>query len=385
MKVAIFNADGSFYDTQELTLSLNSVSGKYESSNFEIETGDKSFFVFANNSSNGIALPTGGTKLEFMKQILNETSNPLNLGLTGNGSKFLLGTLWDEIKNVPAGGTKSAPKSLSLSIGRVVSKIVLQEVKYSDKASNLLGVFSDARFRLGTIAKKVNAVGYHIGNSLPNAATGILVESAVHNATPWTLGSNNDYFDFNLTDWDDTNAPAKGVGGFYYATENTSALDDTDQQYYGSVTFVQLQTKYTPGTDEIRDASNLSQTGIAEAGTGSFWKANLISDSSKSVLISDPTNITLDTDINRTTIVKYEGGINYHKFPVFDKSESSDICKNRVLRNHYYEFTVSKFNSLGDYTDFVNPDEPVVTTSTVNVEVTVLPWDKVSSSVEVGR
>jgi len=101
------------------------------------------------------------------------------------------------------------------------------------------------------------------------------------------------------------------------------------------------------------------------------------------IIITNPTAVNLHPDLISDSVREYAGGKNYHKFAIFDPNESEDLLRFRVLRNHYYEFTVTNFTKLGSHTSDVNPAEPIPTTTTVDVQVTVKNWDRVSSGIEL--
>jgi hypothetical protein len=97
------------------------------------------------------------------------------------------------------------------------------------------------------------------------------------------------------------------------------------------------------------------------------------------MLFKDRPNDTQAEEENLSDIFEYTNGKNYHKFPVQDNKETSSvIARNRVLRNHLYEFSISTISDLGDWYDEVNPEQPIPEKNTViTVSAKVGPWDKV--------
>lgn len=397
LKVIVFNANGTL-DTNAPNggVALTNTSGTYVSDKFEVTSGTKYFFVFANDAANKIVAPTSAmTMTEFMEKTIAVALNAAHpTELTNGGSKFLLGSLWGVPTTAPAGGTDTSPKHISLEIGRLSSKVKLATLDYTNKDADLKGTFADAKFRLGTIPKAINFVGMHEGTSLPTAAAGVVVTSAVHNASAWNDTDETNYYRFNTVspstpsvsgEW----PAAQAAGGFFYAVENTSG-NGVDMQRYGNTSFIQFETVYTPDATEIYDPATLTAyTGTLTNNT--FWRVRVKASSAngaagKWIIVGvDPTTVTLHADIETMTeYPQYVGGKNYHKFAIFDNKESNEVCKNRVLRNHYYEFNITKFNSLGEPTDKVDGNEPIPNKTTVDVTVTVKDWDKVETgNVEV--
>jgi hypothetical protein len=56
---------------------------------------------------------------------------------------------------------------------------------------------------------------------------------------------------------------------------------------------------------------------------------------------------------------------------------------NRVLRNHHYTFNIESIFDLGEPTEVVNPGEPIVSNTTIEITVDVADWDKVSGDIEL--
>lgn len=393
LKVYVFNEDGSldYASTSNLVLTETGANTNiFTSSAFEVAAGNKFFFVFANDAQSGgkIAAPTSNMEV-FMKKAVATVNAGGALDITTDNS-FLLGTLWQEVKLAEAGGTAAAPKHVNLKIGRLGSKVNLKAINYVKHAdSDLQGAFqnSDRVYRIGSMPHNINTVGVHEGLNIPAGNPAVLVTSYVHNSvayigTPPTAT-------FNSTDFIQYAAAWKtAVDQPYYTTENTTGRDAvTGQQYYGNTTYVQIETLYKPVAAELHDPATLI-AGEAVAADGTFYSAMIKSSSTltsiagKRVLFTaNPTEGTPHADIDQTTVLKYTEGKNYHKFPVFDTNESDDVNRNRVLRNHYYEFDVTSFKDLGSHVETVDPWEPIPTKTTVDVQVEVKGWDKVSGSI----
>jgi len=379
LKVIVYNEDGTLdYASDTIKLS-DSSTGKYATTNqFKVTVGNKYFFVFANDGSK-VILPTPGTSMkEFMMQAIKvereEDPDSDILDITEN-KNFLIGSIWKEMKAVTKTGTEAQPIKIELSIGRLASKVNLAEVKYNIGNANLQGSFKDATYRIGTISKNIYTVGIHEGALLPTS-DGVLVTSYNHNADVVnTTGDDDNFYRYSKT-WAGENVP-------FYVTENTTALNVNKEQKFGNTTYIQIETVYTPVSQEIHDPTNLEAGKSLPEGTTTFYTAILKSSGKRLIFKEAPVDGTAHSDIDLTTILKYQDGKNYHKFVIFDKKENNDVMRNRVLRNHYYEYKLTKINDLGSSTSEVDPEEVVPTKLDVELEISVKPWNKVASDVEV--
>ncbi len=392
LKVYVFSEDGTLdyssatEPTGRLTLT-GTGNGPYKSSEINVFSGEKLFFVFANDgSSGGMITAPGPTEIvgRFIDRELQVTFG--NDGPDITGSTFLMGTLWPELIEAPAGGTADAPHTISLGIGRLASKVNLIDVELVKMTgSELKGNFSDPKYRLGTIPRKMFTVGHYEGNRLPVGTNGVLVKSAVHSALPWSTPADVNYLPPYYTNWLNKDDP-------FYTIENTTGRDEDGLQYFGNTTFIQLETIYTPADTEIFDPVTLTTGGTLINNT--FWIAWIVDNpiavnaflAGKRIIVSSepvPGNIHQDIDIT-AGFTKYENGKNYHKFPVFDPSESNAEMRNRVLRNHYYELRASGFFDLGSADVDVDPKEPIPSETSISIEVSVKPWNKVTGSTPVG-
>jgi hypothetical protein len=403
LKVYVFNEDGTLDYASPGVLTLTetpSNSNVFKSEAFEVTAGDKYFFVFANDPASGgkITAPTATTLVDdFLQQAVTTSGagGALNIAQDNN---FLLGTLWKEKKLAPAGGTSAAPMTVNLTIGRLSSKVNLNAIDYSTTNADLGGSFSGGKYRIGSLPYKINTVGVHAGIPIPAGNNDVFVTSYVHNTNafvgtpPAVTFNTTDYIQYsNFQD-----VLGDGVSTFnsnsFYTTENTSARDAaTTLLYFGNTSYIQLETTYTPVQAEVFNPETLVSN--QPLGGATFWTAKIVNNpvttegqgigAGKRIIITDPTSATLHADIIPGSLLEFADGKNYHKFAIFDSNESDDVNKFRVLRNHYYEFKVTNITDLGSYTSDVNPAEPVPTSTTVDVEVTVKNWDKVSANIEL--
>ncbi len=408
LKVAIFNDLGIFEQAKTIT-SLEALSGadegKYQtpdSQHIELTEGSYYFFVIANDTEGKITLPTGGTMDEWMAGTLNVAFSgapaTLDIATYEAASKgFLIGTLWKaEVgTTVPAGGTAEDPVVVEVpALGRFAAKIWVSNLTTeaaSPKNPALAGSFTEAKFALGSVALRMTNAGVvTTDGEVDPFEAGTIVESAVHNeAATSALFSNA--ANFTYTDVaigaknDDNKIYAQ------YASENTTArLDITsgpqDAQFYGNTTYVMLRTKYVPKQNEVYTVDGESVGalvgGDADYTGGTFYTAvingqRLIFSTSPAGIDTDPVTDGLQAP---TEMKEYAGGLNYHYFPVQDPSETDVVTRNRVLRNHYYEYEITQINDLGQHTDTVPDEEPVEELTDIVLKVSVRNWDKVTQA-----
>jgi hypothetical protein len=379
-----------------------------------LPTGQHYFFVFANNDNDEIKIDMllgedkiGEPLLEgWMKEQFGVT-------FTGTGdipsiavdNEFLLGTLWKEAVTAPAGGDQENPEYVDLEVGRLSSKIVMYTVEETPGTGSILqGKFSNPRYRLGTVANAMNYAGVmknaaHLDPFTANRE----VVSAKHNA-PFlhqdSLALNPATKAFNTADFVRyyNFVPVDSSANWFYATENTTALIDSEgikAQFYGNTTYIQIETIYTPdqseiygfklntitGKYEMKTVAELNSTTGAWAGNSgdmTFWSYG--SGAARVLLATEPTEQQqIDLTLTGEVFVKYNQGLNFHKFPVQDQGEMAGLYKNRVLRNHYYSYDVTGIVDLGSHTSEVDPTEPIEGETWVRLKVTVAPWDKVTN------
>ncbi|MDR2911799.1 MAG: Mfa1 family fimbria major subunit [Alistipes sp.] len=400
LKVFVFNEDGSPDGTNPRSLTLTGSASPYTSSTFEVNAGKKFFFVFANAAASTIPTAAISNMEVFMKQTIATASVDPSLEIA-QANNFLLGTLWAQKAIAPAGGTATTPATVPLTIGRLASKVTLSSIVYTKAVSSpLAGSFSNGSYRMGSLAKRVNVAGVHenfrneeTGATLPigSATTnkGVTVYSAVHTASPY-LNPANPQVDltYNNTDFskysagnDATFTGRLPLTSFFYVTENTTALAPV--QYWGNTTYIQVETVYTPVASELwKDNAGTLEAFAGSLSGNTFWTATVKADYAADPTLRGKRLLFGEQPSASSTIVEnvetYTGGKNYHKFAVQDQDETTSIAKNRVLRNHYYDFKVTSFNDLGTPTPEVDPGEPIPDKTSVNIEVTVKGWDKVT-------
>jgi len=382
VKVVVFNEDGSldFPKSGSSVLPITSLgTDMYQTNEFTVTTGQKYFYVFANDATRDLVpdpIP-GMTRSMFINEILAITLDASdNLNITT--SNFMMGTLWSGKIEATSGGIAGNPAHIQLTIGRLASKVTLNGV--SKGVSNLSGTFSEPYYRLGTIPQKIFVVGHNDETvlAIPPASNHGVVTSAVHTAARYTAMPDQNYLDYTNT-WKQVVA-APGSESFY-TVENTTLPDATGTQYYGNTSFIHIRTVYTPGDDEVYNL-DLSPKGSFTGPT--FYTANLISSGARLIFEEDPrtaAGLNPDADIDQNTIQVYENGINYHEFPIHDPEEGLPIVqRNAVLRNHSYIYTVTSIADVGSPDPIVPPEKPVPTTTVLDIEVTVAPWSKVENT-----
>jgi len=368
IKVVIFDEDGSLeypLENDPIELEITQTGpGKYQSDPLTINSGNKYFYIFANDNGNRITKPA--VTLLRSEFISRTTAVALDASDVPDitDPDFLMGTLWSEKKIAPADGTATTPKSVSLTIGRLSSKVKVTGVDQG--ASEMAGTFSNPEYRLGTIPKSIFLVGNNDENTMivpPYSGHGI-VTSAVH-----TSSDLQDYQDYTTT-W-------KSPGDHFYTVENTADLPQ-GIQYYGNTTYIQIRTVYTPHDGEVYDM-NLDPVGSFIGPT--FYTGRLISDGTTLIFEDDPRTIAgnnPDPDIDQNSIREYTDGINYHKFAIYDKEPGlPEVQKNAVLRNHSYIYKVTNILKLGNPDKIVDPKEPIESSTTLMLEVEVAPWSKI--------
>lgn len=379
VKVIVFHSDGTFED--ENSLSVTGSGNTWTTDNFTLSAGTKYIYVFFNdNSRNDIPSGSGKTRVQFEQSTFDVAFDGSSVPDIATNNSFLIGTLYGATEVVAGGGTATSPVSVALSVGRAVSKVNLAEVTDATNGG-MLGTFSTYSYRIGSLAKKLYAVGQYTTtdpNKVPPAAGGDWTAfSAVHNEAPETVPST-----YNTAAFLQYTAVWKSPATAFYVTENTTAEDGTGFIYYGNTSYVQLKSKYTPDATEVLDPKDLSTTTTLD-GSGDFWTVQLVN-GERVIVGSDPSVEDpgdLDSDIDQTQpYYKYEGGVNYHKFAIYDDDPSLGMAvqKYSVLRNTYYEYKITDIRTLGSYTDQVDPKEPIPTDTEVELVVTIKPWFKIA-------
>lgn len=364
VKIYVFKESGMLDFSGERKLVSNGPGGLYTLSEpFEITAGNRYFYVFLNDDR---AVTTPENMESFMRTAIPTPYDRNVPAIADPTTFFLMGTLWPEITDVAAGGTTDAPVRIELGIGNLASKVQLTNIDYVTKNSTLKGKFTEGRYRLGGLPLNIHNVGVSKGYEKPTGQ-GVLVTSYVHNkeysVEDYLLTMDNDAW--------------KVVANPFYATENTTAPNNKSLQYFGNTSFVQIETVYIPDNSEVYDGTTGELSSRTADYQGTFWTGEV--DKVRRIYDADPTTTIKGIE----NVKEYKDGKNYHKFAIFDKNETDDVIRNRVLRNHYYEFTVNAFNDLGAKDKEVLPNEIVPTKTTVEVNVKILDWSKVTGTVDL--
>lgn len=404
LKVAVFSKAGVL-EAYEANMTLTETpagSGTFVTdARLNLTAGEHYFFVFANALKSKITDPTGKTMAQWMADPFavawggtDEAATTLDIATDG---AFLLGTLWQRAVVAPAGGkdTDDGAEIVNLTVGRLSSKIVLTAVE-KGAASNMDGTFGNPKYRIGTLSKAITNAG--VATAAPYTAN-TMVTSAKHNA-PFSKGGDLTTIAFNDTDfarysaWGDVVYTATDTT-FFYATENTTGRQNfaaggvEGAQFYGNTTYVQIETVYTPADGEVYVIGGTAEAPALTATTfsgGTFYSVGSGADRTLLYFAADPTTLTAaELELLKigsvADIVKYTDGKNYHKFPVQDSKEADYVTRNRVLRNHYYEFTVNSIEDLGSHTSVVDPAEPIQENTHVKLSIRVSAWDKVTETI----
>ncbi len=401
LKVAIFYESGLFAQAKEYALELKEGSAGTEEAVYSTPTSDAItlaegsyyFFVFANDAADKIALPTAGASMsEWMADefAVDYTAQgvPDIVDLDAVPSKgFLLGTLWKEDVKAIAKTTSQEPQEVTLpTLGRLSSKIWVKQLKATTSTTNpaLSGTFSSAMYRLGAVALEMSNVGIvqTAGKNKP-FDKGTIVTSYLHMAGH----DSNKFRDKAGSTWKAVSATVEPTAnGFFYASENTTGRTDNNDknilasQFYGNTTHVILELVYTPVSSEILmwNGSAWVTGGVLEETT--FWSAG--EGENRKIYNENPKSNDdklAATGFAEGDIHEYSQGKSFYVFPVNDPNEDDPIAKNRVLRNHYYEYTIDGIRDLGapTETEVVDDDKPVEENTNLVLKISVGKWDKV--------
>lgn len=369
----------------------------------QVKAGKKRFYMLSLNDTQKAALDAavGSTpNVTLFEKAVIESGLSADLTPTGiaTASEFWIGTVWGETISIPEADIDSdnTTVNITLTIGRAAAKVKLTGVSYTGTANSqnshkLLGAFETAaaQYRLGAVPKQFYSIGQYTGTTLPSYTdgtnTGVEVQSYVHDQAHnnGTVGTWNPAFRAN-TDfaWSDITATTTNMADFIYTVENTTnpALGSVNNLRYGNTTFMQIQVKYTPVAAEIVDvAASETADAITMNGTlagDDFWTADI--DGKTYIFDEDPSIVTFFGPKLDGAAKKYTGGINYYHFPITDENETKDVCRYRVLRNFYYEVTVSDIKGLGSNTPTVDAEEPIARNFPIEISIVVAPWSKVT-------
>lgn len=381
--VLIYNASDG-----KLELELSEELNSDKKVKFTIKSGRKYIYVIANQN---VGEPDPGVevmsnRIDFEKQILD-------VAFSGSGGKipsitdpnFFIGTLWGTEVQVAPGGTDKEPIKLTVKVGRTAAKAKLHKVEKGVN-SNRPGEFTEPYYRIGSVPKTYYQVGQYIGNTPPPEEGHGKVISAVHEEDWGYIDDSNPdepvYMQneafTNYTAWSTvTNLPEDPLDNFFYIVENTTAQDKYGDQYYGNSTYIQLRTKYIPASGEMVSIDDLESPGTPQG--DDFWII-VIGDNKYLVDNYDPENPGMP---EVKEYYYYKEGLNYHKFPIRDKAETDPEKMNAVLRNHYYEIAVNAIKDLGSPDEEVDPSEPLVSETEVEITIEVIDWSKITQEEEL--
>lgn len=374
--------------------------GPYVSDPFKISTGEKYFYVLADQNGAPLGLEQKSSRGAYERQTVSagfevsienvagsttvQRVKPLPKNLA-EPEEFLMGTLW--------GGKKTAVTDVKpehsdplritgLSIGRLAAKVNLTSVTDGGKFT-LGGQFNkngNATYRLCSVPDAMFLVGQWDGTDEPGTnAASPLVKSLYHDE-PYGTGHGVQNDKFKNYQWDG----AYALNAPYYTVENTSAkqadpviVGSTAKQYYGNTTYIQLKIHYTPDPTSVHKADGTPGGSIDVDGT--FWVYYVhgepwIFGTSASESIPG---------IDKDSGVEYKEGFMYYAFPIRDNSEKDDpVKRNAVLRNHSYSVKVTEIKRFGAGEPAeVTPETPIEEDTWVTLEVSVLPWSKIGQDV----
>ncbi len=412
LKVAIFTTDGvceAAYDFPTLTMtgSAGTATAKYTppaGTPIQLKEGSYYFYVFANDGDDLITLPHKGDSMNaWLNGEVGVYYNPAGLPNIAEADDFLLGTMWKETVTVPKGGTTDEPVELTMptALGRFSAKIWVSHLTWeAQRPENpaLGGYFTAAQYTIGSAAQRMYYVGKVATPGRNNPFTaGTLVTSLLHDAAYNSADFTDFFYPFKDVAMDEYTAEDNRDNVFYVAENTTgrSSIEEGPQnaQFYGNTTYIMLELQYTPAADEIVRYLELDEDGNLKweyssspwTGGPTFWSIG--EGSNRKIFGFNPSyngnedlhNALLAEgyDVNETR--EYTMGLCYYHIPVQDVAESDPILRNRVLRNHYYEYIVTKIYDLGSNTSDVGDEEPIEELSNITLTVNVGKWDKVTT------
>lgn len=368
LDVFVFDTLGYY----EYNTSVSYDNGTRLTGQFLITAGVKFFYVFSNFPGNLPVTGSGMHRSVFEKNIREAVLNNNQTSISQN-NQFFIGTLWADTMRVLGTGTTATPEKILLDIGRIAAKIKLNKVPTQGSGA-LQGAFDSAYYRVRSIPKEFYIVGQHDGDldEIPPNHIGVQIISAVHEKAPDPAV----FFDYLFPD--STLYPPNAGGTqplHYYTIENTTKPDGEGKLYYGNTTYLQLKVKYRPAQAETYDGTNGDPNIIIGESPGDFYTGIL--NGSRLIFDSDPTGL------GATDVVYYAKGLNYYNIPVKDMSEDELPLQAAVIRNHYYEVNIKSISRLGENTPVVPPDKPIEDDKDIQLEITVLPWSKITYEPEL--
>lgn len=380
VRLVVYRANGYIEHTDNYNVTWVDNAGVNEAtiSGFKLSPGKKIIYVFVNVPTPTTIDVTKRTDKEFERQILTDamTNNRPTIATDGN---FFIGTLWGEEVTIVGGAPVTSPEKFDLSIGRLASKIYINDV-VENAGGVLAGTFDNSKYTLGGVATEYHLVGqYNAGGPVPPNKNHGKVTSAVHNED----ANSAKFVSYNYDDPTLWTAVASGATPFY-ALENTTAVNNRNEQFYGNTTHFQLEIIYHPDPTEIYDlptsatgALTLDADGedLIEAQNGTFYYAEY--DGVFYIFAEDP-----DGNAYLPTYLKYEEGKNYYRSAIRDESETTDTeRKNAILRNHVYRLDILSINQLGANEPIDNKTEIIPENSAIELKVSIYEWSLISQGV----
>ena len=398
LKVAIFSASGSFVQWEEFSslteATTEGVTTYTTPTTDPIQlTADQSyqFIVFANDATGDeakIKEPAANTMIEtFIKTALDVTYTS-GLPDIAKEDNFLIGTMWKaDVVAIPSYSADSEIQNVEIAepLGRLAAKIWVSGVTGTKPGNDeLKGSFTAASYTIGSAALSMYNVGVIDGEATDPFTEGTIVTGNLHTAA---YNSNQYTGSFNFKNIAVGNAEAIPANAFY-AAENTSGRTSIESgvqnaQFYGNTTYIGLELKYTPLNSEVYTVDGNEVGAVVGGDTpyegGPTFYTGIV-DGQRLLFSTDPEYIT-----GISNIKVFTDGLSYYAFPVQDTDEDDPVTKHRVLRNHFYEYTVTAIQDLGAETlaEITKDDEPIAEKSDVTLSVKVGKWDKVTNEIQL--
>lgn len=370
LRLFVYDSNGRLEIDQALSLDSKS------QAIINVKAGDKYFYVFA-NSNNQTPFTAQPLRTEFERQIIDvlfeDSNSPTNL--TKDRALFM-GTLW--AGTVKIDSNRDENELLTLKIGRSAAKVKLHTVNKNKPGYTIRkGEFIEPNYKMGGVAKKSYLVGQYTGDMPPANYTS--VTSAVHSAAALKENGDPNTDDFMVyttfkpvTDMSSTGSNENA----FYVTENTTKVDNLNQQYYGNTTYIRLRTKYVPTADEVYTDDLKPANRVLSNPT--FW--TIIKDGKFYICEQEPNNNHKPDD---GIIRKYTNGYNYHSIVIRDKNKDTEEKRNATLRNHYYEVEVTGIRDIGDHEEEEEWEKPIPVNVNVLATIQVEDWSTITQGEDI--
>ena len=192
---------------------------------------------------------------------------------------------------------------------------------------------------------------------------------------------------------------------------NTDAGNNpyTELSKEGTDTYSQIFKAILDGTHDADINENIFKADLAEGTTdGTFYAYNDLIFKNKNAAIlyrcidkatgsSNTEKATAanaafgtnksETDLSKLSIKEYDGGVNYYPVWIKHNPDGSNMQQDKfgVVRNHWYELTVTGISNLGnDKPTFENPDDPDdPAVANIQVAAKIKEWTVVRQNVEL--